>query len=130
MNKYADIPYRHFGRDFDGCDCYGLLILYFKTELGITLLDYQYNVDQAGHLDDSSLLLQNYHCEWTRISPEEVKQHDVVLLLNELKYPTHCGVMIQRRRFMHCMLDHGIIVSKTSTWRKAIHSFYRHKSQL
>lgn len=37
FEKYLSIPYRAGGRDWSGCDCYGLVRLILKEEKGIEL---------------------------------------------------------------------------------------------
>jgi cell wall-associated NlpC family hydrolase len=35
--RYIGIPYKEHGRDWDGCNCYGLIRLVYMTEFGIEL---------------------------------------------------------------------------------------------
>ena len=40
FSKYINLPYKNLGRSFDGVDCYGLIWLIYKGELGIELPDF------------------------------------------------------------------------------------------
>lgn len=39
-NRYIGTPWREFGRDGAGCDCWGLACIIYQAELGIALPDY------------------------------------------------------------------------------------------
>lgn len=39
-DKYIGIPFAENGRDFDGCDCGGLVLLALRTERGIVARDF------------------------------------------------------------------------------------------
>lgn len=41
FGKYINIPYKHKGADFNGCDCWGLYRLIFEKERGIYLPTFQ-----------------------------------------------------------------------------------------
>lgn len=41
ISKYFGIPYVWEGNSFEGCDCYGLVCLWYKNELGLDLFDYK-----------------------------------------------------------------------------------------
>ena len=46
MIDYIGIPYKDKGRTFNGCDCYGLLMLYYKKELGIEIPEVHISAEQ------------------------------------------------------------------------------------
>lgn len=41
LNEFIGIPFKDGGRDFDGCDCWGLVMLYYKKQLELDLPDYK-----------------------------------------------------------------------------------------
>lgn len=40
-NQYVGIPYKPGGRDMNGLDCWGLVLLFFREQLAITLPDWE-----------------------------------------------------------------------------------------
>lgn len=90
MLKYIGIPYKLGGRDFLGCDCYGLVYLYLN-EQGYTLpkYDIQYSMDDRKELIDVNreLLLGEQ-----LTSSEE----NAIALIYRGKYPVHMGVVVNQ----------------------------------
>ncbi len=127
MQKYLQIPYRFNGRNFDGCDCYGLIILRFKNELGIDLLDYKHGYSKPDQFSDSNYLLENIFNEFEKVEPEKAEKHDVILIRHESENADHIGMLTSKKMFMHSLTDHGVVQSKISIWRRKIVGFYRHK---
>lgn len=123
--RYLDVPYLYNGRTWKGADCYGLLILWFKNELGIDLIDYNHGTEHWSALD-SNIMLANAYREFEKVTEGDARKHDVVVL-NNGGVP-HCGVMVDGKHFLHTLERIGPATSKISTWRDRIVGFYRHKS--
>lgn len=72
--RFLDIPYKFGGRDFDGADCVGLAILWFK-QIGI---DYEYR-DKDGPI----------HINWYKNHPrrlvEAITQYGSLIRFSDLK---------------------------------------------
>jgi cell wall-associated NlpC family hydrolase len=68
LERYRNISYKDHGRDFDGVDCWGLLYLFYKHELGILLPSWSAEYDDA---DDApaAVMMEKQHCvqEWQRV---------------------------------------------------------------
>ena len=45
LSRFIGIPFKVGGEDFEGCDCWGLVKLYFKQVLDIDIPDYR--VDES-----------------------------------------------------------------------------------
>ena len=127
IEPYLDIPYVWNGRGFDGCDCYGLVILYFKVELGIEIIDYDHGRLSDSEFTNSEYLIEHAHEQWIQIPFEQAQPNDCVLICNRSEYPNHCGIIVPERRFLHTLHNQGCATSKLSTWRRRVHGIYRHK---
>ena len=90
--KYLGIPFKHRGRDFNGVDCYGLLVLYFKTELGIDLPDFWYEVDWSKQ--GKNIISDNYPDIAKRV--DKPQRNDIVLFNIGLGCPVvnHAGIVV------------------------------------
>jgi cell wall-associated NlpC family hydrolase len=122
-DDYITIPYARDGRSFKGCDCYGLLILIYRVELGIELKDYK-----LASYDDATVamaMVENYYTQFDEISPEQIKPFDIVSICNNSKTPNHCGVILGKQKFIHSLSGYGCAVSKLKVWNKRIYNFHR-----
>lgn len=127
--KYFRIPYVHEGRDFSGADCWGLVILYYREELGIELPDYK---GAPAYRDwcDSRYILEAADTLSELFSSVDVTQAqpgDVVVICANSRVPNHIGVCLDNKEFLHTLDGHGPAVSRLSTWRRRVHKLYRHK---
>lgn len=116
VNKYIKIPFKSHGRDFNGCDCYGLVRLVLKEEFSKTLPDFwEYNAP------DDFQVLQGLFDENTPLlsakKVEEPKEGDVVLYKFR-GYTSHIAVYVGQGRILHILkgidsccvpVEHGIL---------------------
>ncbi len=123
---YVKIPYRFNGRDFDGVDCWGLVTLWFRHELGIELLDYKHDKKNSLEVSNSGVFAENAHKEFRPISDDQIQRHDAILMQNASYTPNHIGVYLGGGKFLHSLDEYGTTVSKLSVWRSRICGFYRH----
>lgn len=133
-NRFIGIPYRDKGRDWHGCDCWGLVRLIMAEIYGVHLDSYTQcyataadprsglKVVQAGVLDD-------WRCVTT-------PQAGDMVVLNIASRPWHCGVMIDAAHFIHapCLDRHGRPIASELAelggpdWKHRLNGFYRHAS--
>lgn len=130
--KYLKIPHRHLGRDFKGCDCFGLVRLFYQQEFGIELPDYQeYQPDW--HLSDARKILRLYTqfgFSEISLSAPNLLPGDI-LLLNETGYPKHLGVVVERGSFLHVLTNGAACHSwQQGHYRDKIHSAFRYDKGL
>ena len=107
FSKYISIPYKHRGRDFNGCDCLGLVILTYKEELGIILpdyldIDYSYDMNQ----DDDTYLEDGWSEQmklaWRPIKPPFKRWDGLLFYANARRVVAdHMGICIGDNKFIH-----------------------------
>lgn len=111
--KYLSIPYLDRGASFEGCDCWGLVCLYYKNELGIELPHFSNFAAQNTPLFNKA---------------EQARIHDV-MIISDSGQAGHCGVIISDREFLHTMESAGVHISRIDLWKDRIMSFHRHREQ-
>jgi len=127
IKKYIGIPFKEHGRNFNGLDCYGLLICIFK-EIGINIEDYNYETtEQFGDIN-YNLILKNYYKQFQIVEKKDIQEWDIVLIRGNRNLLNHCGIMLDKIKFIH-VDKNGVIISKLidQPWVRRIDSFYRYK---
>lgn len=124
-DKYRGIPYKQDGCTFAGCGCWGLVVLVYQNELGITLPDYSGVASSADKVayEEAAGLIPSY---WREI--RKPKEFDVITF--KVGRLFHVGIVTQPRhiRFLH--VCHGISVSMefgdSIAWKRRITGISRH----
>lgn len=115
------IPWRKWHASWEACDCFGLIVLYFREVLGVDL-------GPVPQTDIASGFAQA--CGWIECGPQAgatcwMAWHDGA--------PTHCGVLLDARRVLHCegSNDHpgSVRVSRLSAVERVYGAlrFYRYE---
>lgn len=129
LDKFIGIPFVNRGRDFNGCDCYGLLMLYYKEVLGINVPDTQITAMQP--MRTMAMYLEYVKANWELIDNPEINC-GIALSLNENhpKLVTHFAVMISETKALHTLnkLESHIIDINSPTFKPFIRGFYRWKN--
>lgn len=100
--NYIGIPFKDKGRDFKGCDCFGLVKLYYKNELGIEIPETNITADQPKRIMIN--YLNEISKNWTKI--ESPEKNCVVAFAMHEEHPklvTHFAVMIDDKTILHTL---------------------------
>lgn len=122
MRKYIGIPYMDRGRDFGGCDCYGLVWLYNKLEIGTdlpTLLNTYGCADDPG---GTSVFIAIEKKRWNQV---EEPSHGDVLLFKVGRFVSHVGVFLQGNEFLHVLRGRNSAVERLDNWLSELKGVYR-----
>lgn len=120
-----DVPFVEKGRDMGGADCYGLLCLIYKNELGIELPDYLDIYENTNEREKLSVAIKKDKEEnW--LSVDKPKEFDVVIL-NMRGVPMHLGIVTKPNHMIHCAK--GINTTHehygTARWKHKVMGFER-----
>ncbi len=130
IRKLFTIPYKHRGRGYDGADCYGLIILFYRDFLGIELLDVYQDYDESwAFKSNKNYFLENYHKQFEKISLPRI--YDIILFQNKKGIANHGGVVLQNGKFIHCSKD-GVSINRYNDedFKRKFNGFYRYKNGL
>ena len=108
VSKYIGIPYLSGGAGFDGCDCWGLVRLFYATE---------FNVMLPGYTDFSE-------GREPFIRTDNPKPYDVGLIARDGEILSHCVLLAGRRDLLHCLENTGVVLSRMEPWHHKIKYWY------
>ena len=95
--KYLSIPYKKYGREKTGCDCWGLICLILEREVSITL---------PSMPDSQSDMRSLYECAWKKIDTPEAHCIGLSIMDDGEK---HAVLFLDSKRFIEMCHD-GVFV--------------------
>ena len=99
IERVVGIPWKEGGHTHDGCDCYGLVRLWYRTILGVHLPPH----------DPQDTLLARSRRFWKKV--DEPEEHDIVLV-EERDGSLHVGIVVGNGLVLHADKKIGSIVSR------------------
>ena len=125
MTKYIGIPYLDKGRTFAGCDCYGLVKLYYKNELNIDIPEVNTGAETPRRT--LAVYLEQISKKWREATPQKNAVVAMCLNAEHPKMVTHFGVMLNNKTMLHSYKNaHSHIISiDHPTVKNQIKGFYK-----
>lgn len=128
-NEYIKVPFIDHGRQRDGVDCWGLIILIYQDKLGISLpsLDGYTNVKDI-HTIGSMMNDRRGSHPWMEVPHGEEQEFDVAVFKMS-GVPMHVGLVIGGGEMIHCQKGCGTYISnyvKDQSWSRRLVGIYRH----
>ncbi len=115
INKYIGIPFKNLGRDFDGCDCYGLVRLFLMEEFGETLPEFLTYADAMNPQETSVEIVANVPLlDLKRVSDPVTGNIAVMKYYN---YPCHVGIYVGKNKILHVMRNTASVCEKLNSTR-------------
>jgi cell wall-associated NlpC family hydrolase len=127
LKKMMAIPYVHKGRGYDGADCGGAIMIFYKDFLGIILPDFNidYDINWAVK-SEKSHFIENYYKFFEKV--EKPTQFDIVLFQNKRGIANHGGVVLGNGKFFHISKSGaGINSYSDENFKGRLNGFYRYK---
>lgn len=99
FNKYMNVPFLEKGRTMEGADCWGLVCLVYKNELGIDLKSYDDSYKDTLDVMTVNQTINNERENWQ--DTDKPKEFDVIIL-NMRGLPMHVGIVTGKGKMIHC----------------------------
>lgn len=116
IDRYVGLPWRDGGRDFDGVDCYGLVWLWFRHEVGLRLPRFDHAYANAADRSETAPLIEAGCAAWRSVAIRP----GAVALVRRGRDPAHVALVAPGRRLLHIDKRDGLscLVPLTEAWRR------------
>jgi cell wall-associated NlpC family hydrolase len=127
VEKYIGLPFEERGRSSSGCDCWGLVRLILREEMGIEVADFSEHYQSTGEFKRVKFLIEKEAQQWKQIGADEVRLADLVLLRFR-EYPLHIGMALEPGLMIHTERGKEAVIERYDQlkWINKIVGFYRH----
>lgn len=97
--KYIQIPFQEHGRSFSGCDCYGLVKLFYQEELDINLPNFS-DYKNTAEVEQINILIDKGK---PILDAEELEKPQIgcLVLFKSKGYVSHIGLYVGQNRVLH-----------------------------
>jgi len=127
LKKMMTIPYVHQGRGYDGADCFGAIIIFYRDFLGIKLPDFDIDYDQNWAVKgDKIKFIEDYYKFFEQV--DKPAQFDIVLFQTKKGVANHGGVVLGNCKFFH-VSKFGVSINKydEEMFQRRLNGFYHFK---
>ncbi len=124
--KYEKIPFAEKGRSLDGVDCWGLLQIIYREELGIELPSYLECYNETSERQKLSELVEEQATNYWR-DVDDPKEFDVIIMKIH-GFESHLGLVVRKGVMIHCEEGVGVSIVRYDgmRWKQRVRRFVRH----
>lgn len=126
LNRYIEIPYKKGACGWDGCNCYGLLRLFYRHEKGIELPALEHEEEKGGEVIAdwiNKIIAQLWE-------PTESPVFADGVAFDISGRPRHIGIIIDRDWMLHVERGADSCIEKYTTpgsqWQNNLIGFFRY----
>jgi cell wall-associated NlpC family hydrolase len=129
LSAYVGIPWLERGRDRDGCDCWGLLAMAYREQLGVSLPSFRDDYQTLEDADAVVALIEGHMGPWHEVEVGRERSGDA-LLMTIAGRPRHVGVIASPGLVLHIEIGAGSLIESYRGFRlhRRIAGFYRHEA--
>ena len=125
VNKSIGVPFKDFGRDLDGWDCWGLIVYAYQELYDIALEDF---TGLTGlNSKESKKLFEDHRNSWIELERGKEIPGDIVILRGSSVI--HTGLVLGKGMMLHTENHLGTCVEtyNSGTWKTRVITFGRHR---
>lgn len=127
--QYIGIPFLDHGRTREGCDCYGLVRLVYREQLGLDLPDLGDGYSCAyerGEVD--STVAGTLSETWNRDVTADPWQAGDVMIFRRAGVEAHVGLYVRPGYMLHVVAGQQTAIERydTSVWKNRLSRVIRH----
>ncbi len=130
-DRFIGIPFSEFGRSRTGCDCWGLVCVIYREELGLRLLEYVGDYSSAEERGEISALISDGAASplWLPVTGPAIAFDVAVFRRGRLS--SHVGVVIRHGVMIHLQGEDCAKVEdyQRGPWRWRFQGHYRYAAQ-
>jgi cell wall-associated NlpC family hydrolase len=123
--NFIGIPFQNKGDDYDGCDCFGLVRLFYKDKLNELVPNPSYqNARDSKQIH--SEYLEQISSNWREV--DELQKYDVVAMAHDARHPhiiQHCGVYLGNGEMLHTLGKIGSHIVGINEYKHFIKGYFR-----
>ena len=109
LSAFVGIPWLERGRDRDGCDCWGLLAMVYREQLGVALPSYRDDYQTLADADSVVSLIEGHMGPWREVEAGQERAGDA-LLMTIAGRPRHVGVIATPGLVLHIERGAGALI--------------------
>lgn len=125
-NRFIGLPWTDFGRSRAGCDCYGLVQVVYREELGISLPDYlgYGSPDEAAEIAE---LIEGASRSPLWLPREGPALAFDVAVFRRGRLASHVGVVVRHGLMLHMVAGHAAAVEdyRAGHWASRLTGHWR-----
>jgi sulfur carrier protein ThiS len=125
-NKYIGIPYKDYGRDETGIDCWGLACLVYKQEFNIELPTF-INEYKAHDRKQLHQIIAQHRESWVRL---DQPKPGCLVLFRILGSESHVGIAVSETEFLHARngYDSSVESFNSTNWKDRIVGYFEYSA--
>lgn len=126
-NKFCEIPFVPGGRSNSGCDCWGLVRLVYRQDLGIELPSFEGQYSDT--VSSQTFKLVSLGIESSDWHNTHIPRPYDVVLLEIMGRPLHVGIFTKPGHMLSTgrdMTASAVCKFRSLLWCGRVHGFYRH----
>lgn len=128
INEYIGLPFKEFGRDRTGCDCWGLCRILLKDRHGIDVPSYLGQYEGCVDAQGLPKLISAESADWDEVLPDWARPGDIGVFRMR-GVAMHTGYIVAKGVMLHVYDGTDTVLEsfESRLWNTRLVGVYRHK---